>query len=465
MRIGLLSCTSMKQPYPCKASKMYEASPRFKLAYQYAKTSCDAIYILSAKYGLIHEDTFIEPYNETLNEKSDSERKDWSRHVLLELEKKHSLQTDEYLILAGMKYCEFILPHLRKCERPLSGVSLGNWIPTLTAMLKDQKQGARTSDCDRLHEVFNSMRRLTWTDIDQVPFENGIYVMFEKGEHYKNWDRIVRIGTHTSDNRLKARLRNHFLTENKDGSIFRKNIGMAILKSVQDPYLSTWGLDTSKPNIMQEYARLIDREYQAIIEKKVTQYLKENISFACISVDNKANRLRYEEGIISSLSHSQNFQPSEHWLGLNSPKIQIVQSGLWNSLGLDAHALTAVELASIYYYASNLNKSLTPRTKEEALTEISSGSSLINRSRTFHNKASTHDIKEYILSKISDARQQNIDHIDLVSGGIHSELGLSNCMPSVCSAMRQVMGRQDTILRTTPSGNSSTITIRYSTRR
>ena len=53
-------------------------------------------------------------------------------------------------------------------------------------------------------------------------------------------DRIVRIGTHTADNNLKERLRGHFVRRNADGSIFRKNIGRAILHKNNDPYESVW---------------------------------------------------------------------------------------------------------------------------------------------------------------------------------------------------------------------------------
>lgn len=67
MKIALISCTSRKMDNPCRASEMYLPSPRFKLAYDYAKKNADLVYILSAKHGLLHENETIEPYNETLN--------------------------------------------------------------------------------------------------------------------------------------------------------------------------------------------------------------------------------------------------------------------------------------------------------------------------------------------------------------------------------------------------------------
>lgn len=41
-------------------------SPLFKYMYAYAKKRCKEVYILSAKYGLLSENTPIVPYNVTL---------------------------------------------------------------------------------------------------------------------------------------------------------------------------------------------------------------------------------------------------------------------------------------------------------------------------------------------------------------------------------------------------------------
>ena len=91
---------------------MYAESPRFSLAYQYARKTCDKVYILSAKYGLLSEKEMIEPYNETLNEKSTQERKVWSKKIVESIRKIHSLENDEFMILAGRSYYEYIIPYL-----------------------------------------------------------------------------------------------------------------------------------------------------------------------------------------------------------------------------------------------------------------------------------------------------------------------------------------------------------------
>ena len=92
-------------------------------------------------------------------------------------------------------------------------------------------------ECRELHEVFNNLPRFKFPfDYNKIPL-NGIYFLFEKGELAHGSDRIVRIGTHTGENLLRSRLRQHFLVDNKDSSIFRKNIGRVILNKSGSYYL------------------------------------------------------------------------------------------------------------------------------------------------------------------------------------------------------------------------------------
>ena len=102
-----------------------------------------------------------------------------------------------------------------------------------------------------LHMLFNDLPRFDWTMIDQIPYRNGIYVMLEKGESYHSMDRIVRIGTHRGQDRLLKRLKYHFVSENANSSILRKNMGRAFLN--MDPSFgpsSNWlGLNSPMPEI------------------------------------------------------------------------------------------------------------------------------------------------------------------------------------------------------------------------
>ena len=85
--------------------------------------------------------------------------------------------------------------------------------------------------------------------VHRVPFESravpmdGVYALFETGETAHGGPRIVRVGTHTGDGQLPSRLLQHFVNENKDRSIFRKNIGRALLAKAGDLYLAEWEID------------------------------------------------------------------------------------------------------------------------------------------------------------------------------------------------------------------------------
>ena len=78
--------------------------------------------ILSAKYGLIKPDEVIEPYNETLKEKSIEDRREWSMKVVQELRPQCSAGTS-VVFLAGEKYREFLAPALSE----LGAVSRSRW--------------------------------------------------------------------------------------------------------------------------------------------------------------------------------------------------------------------------------------------------------------------------------------------------------------------------------------------------
>jgi len=183
--------------------------------------------------------------------------------------------------------------------------------------------------CNRVHGLFNEMRRFSFPfDENKIP-KNGIYVLFERGEKSHNADRIVRIGTHTGSNQLKSRLFQHFVNENKDRSIFRKNIGRALLNKRKDPYLDKWELDLTTKKAKDEFGGLIDDKKQMQIEKAVTEYLQDNFSFVVFKVDDKNQRLQLESKIISTVSSCNDCKPSKSWLGLSSPKEKIKESGLW----------------------------------------------------------------------------------------------------------------------------------------
>jgi hypothetical protein len=186
-----------------------------------------------------------------------------------------------------------------------------------------------SKECEAIHVLVRKLERHNFPFSESHIPLNGIYILFEKGEHGHGGGRIVRIGTHTGENQLHSRLKQHFLNENKDRSIFRKNIGRSLLKQNNDPFLEFWELDLTTRKAHDKYSNLIDFEYQKSIESRVSQYIQGNFSFCVFEVNDKTKRLEIESKIISTVSWCKNCGPSKNWLGSSSPKQKIVESGLW----------------------------------------------------------------------------------------------------------------------------------------
>lgn len=186
-----------------------------------------------------------------------------------------------------------------------------------------------SKNCNTIHQWFNGMKKCTFPfDKKDIP-ENGIYILFEKREFAHSTNRIVRIGTHTGHNQLRSRLFQHFLKENKDRSIFRKNIGRALLNRDKDSFLEKWELDLTTRNAKDRHSDSVDFDKQKEIEKRVTKFIQDNFSFVVFQIDDKDKRLYFESRIISTVSLCEECKPSENWLGNYSPKEKIRKSGLW----------------------------------------------------------------------------------------------------------------------------------------
>lgn len=125
MKIAFISCTKLKASYSCSAREMYQESTLFKKAIKYIEQQdYDEWFVLSAKYGLLRQQDVIEPYDLTLNTMKVSERKEWFKSTLSQIE---NLQMDITQIdfYAGIKYREYLTPALQQkgisCNVPLEG--------------------------------------------------------------------------------------------------------------------------------------------------------------------------------------------------------------------------------------------------------------------------------------------------------------------------------------------------------
>ena len=127
----LISCVSKKLDRDAKAKDLY-ISTLFKLNLQYAESlSSNAIFILSAKYGLLPLDKIVAPYNLTLNNMKASERKSWANTVIEQLDGILDVQETHFIFLAGQKYRQYLIPHLSSYEAPLQRLRIGEQLQYL----------------------------------------------------------------------------------------------------------------------------------------------------------------------------------------------------------------------------------------------------------------------------------------------------------------------------------------------
>ena len=128
-RVYLVSCVSTD----AKAQDLY-VSPLFRKARAYVEKTSQRWYILSAKYGLVHPETVIAPYEQTLNNMGSSERRAWSLGVLGQLEP-HLVGVRSIVFLAGERYRQYLEPALRQKDievsAPMKRLPIGkqlNWL-------------------------------------------------------------------------------------------------------------------------------------------------------------------------------------------------------------------------------------------------------------------------------------------------------------------------------------------------
>ena len=134
MRVVLIGCSSTKLQTEEKveATKLYN-STLFKYSLKYAHSlNPDKIFILSALHGLVKPDDMIGPYNYSLLDMSRFMRQMWATDILSNLTKEGcNLSEDEFVIIAGQRYREYLLPSLQNVSIPLNGLNIGEQLSRL----------------------------------------------------------------------------------------------------------------------------------------------------------------------------------------------------------------------------------------------------------------------------------------------------------------------------------------------
>lgn len=184
-----------------------------------------------------------------------------------------------------------------------------------------------------IHKYFNSLPLYTYKGNGQFsatpPNQGGIYIMFEKGEKIGDLNRIVRVGK--AEQSLLTRLKQHFVNEDKDHSIFRKHIGRAWLHKEKLANNVTYETDTNNWN--KKGIKFPD------IEEVVTQQLIDKFSFCCYTNFSTSEEIsKLEQTLIEILSiYNRLYREknkidifSQNWLGQYCTNEKVKTSGLWN---------------------------------------------------------------------------------------------------------------------------------------
>ena len=136
MTIALVSCVKTKRSSATRAGDLY-ISPLFRAWREYAIRNADAWYILSAKYGLLHPDQVVEPYELTLKKLRKPERVAWAKCVQAQLSTALPTTAD-VIFLGGTHYREELVPFLRThgytVSIPFEGLRSGRQLQRLTQL-------------------------------------------------------------------------------------------------------------------------------------------------------------------------------------------------------------------------------------------------------------------------------------------------------------------------------------------
>lgn len=216
--------------------------------------------------------------------------------------------------------------------------------------------------CKWLHEILENLPIIKYPFKLELLPPSGIYFFYEEGEmwgHGSEKLRIVCIGTHRGNN-FRNRISEHFLINEKkmdfdknkpkpaDRSIFRKNIGRALLNKNKHPYLKIWGIDFLPKNNRVKYESL--RDIEKSIERQITEILRNKFFFRFIIIEDEDERIGskgLESKLIGTVSRCTKCKQSTDWLGNYSPKKQIRKSGLWLTQHLNAEEIDDKDMSII----------------------------------------------------------------------------------------------------------------------
>jgi hypothetical protein len=184
--------------------------------------------------------------------------------------------------------------------------------------------------------------------------KRGVYFFFEPGEIRRESGtgaRVVRVGTHGLNAGSKSTLRQRLGQHRGSGagggnhrtSIFRLLIGDALLASIGHATCPSWGVKGDAGHASKHLGldRTAMKAAEAAIEQRVTRYIA-TLPFAWLDIPDEAgpeSKRGYIErnaiALLSNFGRDQLDAPSTKWLGHNSSRDLVRDSGMWNQRHVD----------------------------------------------------------------------------------------------------------------------------------
>lgn len=123
--VGLVSCSKSKLDEAAPARELYSPSFVFSRSAAYVAARCDEWFILSAKHGLVHPDTVVAPYDETLAGAPKAVRDEWAEGVREALQARYEGRPVKFVLMAGRNYSGAVEGLDAEVEEPLKGMGTG----------------------------------------------------------------------------------------------------------------------------------------------------------------------------------------------------------------------------------------------------------------------------------------------------------------------------------------------------
>ncbi len=162
--------------------------------------------------------------------------------------------------------------------------------------------------CRWLHEQLEQLPLVRFPFKLELLPKNGMYFLYEEGEvwgHGGDKPRIVRVGTHRGSGNFRNRIKEHYLLDEarmnfgesrpkpSDRSVFRKNIGRALLNKDEDNYLDIWNISFIERRNKVLWGPKRDIEKEKRIEEAVTRiYVDQQLARESLSnTEDKGKRV------------------------------------------------------------------------------------------------------------------------------------------------------------------------------